>query len=58
MMIESNKIIEYLDSEIDTAFQKANDAEDYHSSKSMYDRGALEAFKKVKMYITNMEETC
>lgn len=58
MMIDSSKIIEYLDNEIDEAFQNANDAEDFHSSKSMYDRGALEAFKKVKMYITNMEETC
>lgn len=58
MMIDSSKIIEYLDNEIDEAFRNANDAEDFHSSKSMYDRGALEAFKKVKMYITNMEETC
>ena len=58
MLIDSSKIIEYLDNEIDEAFQNANDAEDFHSSKSMYDRGALEAFKKVKMYITNMEKTC
>ena len=36
MMIDSSKIIEYLDNEIDEAFQNANDAEDFHSSKSMY----------------------
>jgi hypothetical protein len=47
MTIECDKIIGYLDEEIDKAFQNVDEG----SSKSDYDKGSLDAYKKIKVYI-------
>lgn len=47
MTIECDKIIEYLDEEIDKAFQNVNEG----FPKSDYDKGSLDAYKKIKVYI-------